>query len=136
MRKIYALLIPCLIFILQSCCLTIKEEKLGQNFILSEYDNADRIIIYSTENCSGSGIEIVPRTVFEYGYDDHWIIAKSSPIDAQSGYQYWIIDKSLQTSESVLNPVIQTHLSGPFDVNTFKQKLNTYKINLALKKID
>jgi len=60
-----------------SCCPFIKAKELGNNFILSEYNNFDRRIIFSKEGCSSSGIEIVPMTVFEYGHNSKWI-AKTS----------------------------------------------------------
>lgn len=52
----------------ESCCPFLKEENLGNNFYLSEYDNVDRRILYSEESCSNSGMEIVPMTVTEYAY--------------------------------------------------------------------
>ena len=57
-----------------SCCPFIKAEDLGNNFILSEYDNVDRRIIYSKEKCSGLGIEVVPLTVVEYANNPLGII--------------------------------------------------------------
>jgi hypothetical protein len=57
------LILIVLSLLFSSCCPFIKAEDLGINFILSEYDNVDRRIIYSKEKCSGSGIEVEPMTV-------------------------------------------------------------------------
>jgi hypothetical protein len=135
MRKKIGVFIIALSLIFNSCdsCLFIKEEHLGNNFILSEYDNVDRTILYSEKRCSGSGIEIVPMTVTEYANDAKWIIAKSR------GYQYWIIDKTfnvklIQDNDSTLN-IIKSHVYGPFDSTTFAHRLQVNKISLILKKI-
>ena len=80
-----------LLSILSSCCLTIKEEHLGNNLYLSEYDNVDRRILYSKESCIGSGIEIVPMTIMEYAFNSECIIAKSGNKRTNSNIQYWII---------------------------------------------
>jgi len=116
-----------------SCCPFIKEESLGNNFYLSEYDNVDRQIFYSEKSCSGSGIGIVPMTVTEYAYNADWIIAKSS------AERYWIVDKNfkvkiIQDNDSTIN-IIKSHVFGPFDSTNFFQQLLTKEINLTLHKI-
>ena len=73
-----------------SCCFWVKEEHLGNNIYLSEYDNVDRRILFSKEKCSSSGIEIVPMTVLEYAYNSNWIIAKSGSRNKKD-FQYWIL---------------------------------------------
>lgn len=120
-----------------SCCPFIKAEDLGQNFILSEYDNADRKILFSKEKCSGSGIEVVPMTVLEYANNSKWIIAKSSKLRFGTNIEYWIIDKDFdqpQNYDSTIN-IIKAHVYGPFDSTTFMKKINSQKINLKLRKI-
>ena len=122
-----------------SCCPFIKAEDLGTNFILSEYDNVDRRIIYSKEKCSGSGIEIVPMTVVEYANNSKWIVAKSLPTRFKTEYQYWIIDKNfnielVQDNKSSID-FVKSHVYGPIDSTTFINKLFSQKINLVLKKI-
>lgn len=120
-------------------CDFIKEEHLGNNFRLSEYDNVDRRILYSEVKCSGSGIEIVPMTVTEYANDSKWIIAKSKTSRFGTEYQYWIVDKShkvklLQDYDSSLK-ALKALVFGPFDSTTFADKLRSNNINLKLKKI-
>lgn len=122
-----------------SCCPFIKEENLGNNFYLSEYDNVDRRILYSEKTCSNSGIEIVPLTVTEYAYDLKWIVAKSVLLRQGKDIKYWIIDKSFkvkitQDSDSIIN-VIKSHILGPFDSTKFVQLLFAKNIKLELKKI-
>ena len=133
------LLLIVLSLFFSSCCPFIKAEDLGNNFILSEYDNVDRRIIYSKEKCSGSGIEIVPMTVLEYANNSKWIIAKSSTSRFKTEYQYWIIDKDfnieiVQDNKSTIDSM-KSHVYGPFDSTTFINKLYSQKINLVLKKI-
>lgn len=122
-----------------SCCPFIKEENLGNNFYLSEYDNVDRRILYSEESCSNSGIEIVPMTVTEYAYNSNWVIAKSSASRQTSENRYWIVDKSfkvkiIQDNDSTIN-VIKSHVFGPLDSTMFVQSLLAKDIKLTLHKI-
>lgn len=121
---------------LSSCCPFIKADNLGHDFILSEYDNVDRRILYSKDKCSGEGIEIVPMTVLEYANNSNWIIAKSSKSKLSADYEYWIIDKNfeIQQNDSAIN-IIKAHVYGPLDSITFINKLNQQNINLKLKKI-
>jgi hypothetical protein len=123
----------CFGLIQYSCCPFVKEDYLGSNFILSEYDNVDRRILYSNERCSGSGTEIVPMTVSEYAFDDKWIVAK-----ADSGY--WIVNKDTNLrylSDSITSKpsIPEAKLNGPYDSAAFVQKLNENSIKLKLKKI-
>ena len=132
-------LIVCLSLFIHSCCGLIKEEHLGSNFRLSEYDNLDRRILYSEDRCSGSGIEIVPMTVTEYANDSKWIIAKSRTSRFGKEYHYWIIDKGFKIdvktkSDSTIN-IIKSHVSGPLDSVSFIQKTRSNNIILTLKKI-
>ncbi len=121
---------------LSSCCPFIKADSLGHNFILSEYDNVDRRILYSKDKCSGEGIEIVPMTVLEYANNSNWIIAKSSKSKLSADFEYWIIDKNfdIQQNDSAIN-IIKAHVYGPLDSISFINKLNQQNINLKLKKI-
>jgi hypothetical protein len=128
-----------LIALYASCCPFIKEESLGNNFYLSEYDNVDRRILYSEESCSNSGIEIVPMTVAEYAYNSKWIIAKSSASRQTAENKYWIVDKSfkvkiIQDNDSTIN-VIKSHVFGPYDSTRFVQLLLTKDIELILRRI-
>jgi hypothetical protein len=66
-----------LVISLNSCCIGAKEDYLGNNIYLSEYDNVDRRILYQTERYATSGVEIVPMTVLEIAYNNNWIIAKT-----------------------------------------------------------
>src|SRR5690348_2283524 len=134
------LLVFGLMILHNSCCPFIKEESLGNNFYLSEYDNVDRRILYSEEPCSNSGIEIVPMTVTEYAFSPGWIIAKSSASGQTLEDRYWIVDKNfkvkiIQHNDSTIN-VIKSHVFGPFDSTKFVQQLLDKDIKLTLKKID
>ena len=139
MDKKIVLLFIGLIFLYNSCCPFMKEENLGNNFYLSEYDNVDRRILYSEKACSNSGIEIVPMTVTEYAYDSKWIVAKSAFSKQVKDFQYWIIDKSfnakiIQDNDRKIN-VIKSHTLGPLDSIKFVQLLFNKDIKLNLKKV-
>lgn len=122
---------------LGSCCAFIKADNLGNDFILSEYDNFDRRILYSKDKCSGSGIEIVPMTVLEYDKNANWIIAKSAKSRFSNIYEYWIIDKNfLMPQNERTEDFIKSHVYGPLDSTTFIKKLASQNINLKLKKIE
>jgi hypothetical protein len=123
--------------LLHSCCPFIKEDDLGNNFRLSEYDNVDRRILYSKQSCSGSGIEIVPMTVTAYANDDKWIIAKSRKERSAARYQYWIINKDFEVDmtkdiDGAIR-IIESHVAGPLDQVSFIQRLRVSKITLTLK---
>jgi hypothetical protein len=117
-----------------SCCPFIKEENLGNNVYLSEYDNVDIRILYSKESCSGSGLEIVPMTVLEFNYDSNWIIAKSGSKKREAKTQYWIIKNDFDNEST--SGVIKSKTIGPLDEKQFFNELIKRRINLELKKIE
>ena len=138
MRKTTGLLqIVCFSLFLHSCCWSVKEDHLGKNFRLSEYDNVDRRILYSEERCSVSSIEIVPMTVTAYAYDSKWIIAKSRTSRFGRDYKYWIIDKGFKiddnTSNEKTSEVIKSHVAGPLDSASFEKLVHANRIDLKLK---
>lgn len=104
-EKILTILI--LVITLNSCCIGAKEDYLGNNIYLSEYDNVDRIIIYQTESCATSGVKIVPMTVMEIADNKKWIIAKTGngrKRTEEKYFKYWIIKndyENLPNSETV-----------------------------------
>jgi len=118
---------------LNSCCLFIKEESLGNNLYLSEYDNVDRRILYSKESCSGSGVEIVPMTVLEYDYDSKWIIAKSGTKGHESENEYWIIRNDFDSEPT--SEIIMSNTLGPMNFESFSKELANRQIKLKLKRI-
>lgn len=134
------LIIFYLFLALISCgdCDFIKEDYLGNDFVLSEYDNVDRRILYSQERCSGSGLEIVPMTVLEYAFDDKWIIVKTGDRFKQN-LKYWIVNKDLNlryiADTSLRQGIVASRMNGPYDSATFVQKTRENAINLTLKKI-
>lgn len=116
----------------ESPCFGSKEDYLGNNFIISEYDVVDRRIIYSETKCATSAIEIVPMTVQKIASDKRWVIAQSS------GDKYWIIDKNFQTDGMIIESKyehIKSHVSGPLDSISFIKSLHGLKINLELAQI-
>jgi len=134
--KIWFAIIPMSI-LLSSCSGFIKEEDLGHNFVLSEYDEVDRRILYAEDPCSGNGIEVVPMTVLEYAKNLKWIIAKSGKSGGTTYFKYWLVDKDFKIGQTNANisDAIKSHIYGPFDSTTFISKLNSLNINLKLKKI-
>lgn len=139
MRKTTALLMVGFSLFFHSCCWSVKEDHLGKNFRLSEYDNVDRRILYSEERCSVSGIEIVPMTVTAYAYDSKWIIAKSRTSRFGREYQYWIIDKGFKINDNTrydkTSDVIKSHVAGPLDSVSFVKLVHANRIGLTLKNI-
>jgi hypothetical protein len=96
-----------LVISLNSCCIGAKEDYLGNNIYLSEYDNVDRRIVYQTESCATSGVEIVPMTVLEIADNNKWIIAKTvngRKRTEDKFFKYWVIKndyENLPNSETV-----------------------------------
>ena len=121
-----------LVLISGSCCPFVKEEHLGHNLYLSEYDVEDRIILYSEDVCSGSGVLIVPMTVSRYNYDSDWIIAASNA--STDTLQYWIINIDYENEPSLEE--IRSNIRGPLDKSTFEELINKEGITLSLKNID
>lgn len=123
-----------LVISLNSCCIGAKENYLGNNIYLSEYDNVDRRIQYQEESCATGGIEIVPMTVLGIAHNSEWIIAKSGNKRAESGFRYWVIKNNYDQfpgSETVKENTTE------FDIyDLFKSFLIDKNINLELKKID
>jgi hypothetical protein len=126
-----------LVISLNSCCIGAKEDYLGNNIYLSEYDNVDRRIVYQTESCATSGVEIVPMTVLEIADNNKWIIAKTvngRKRTEDKFFKYWVIKndyENLPNSETVKRNT--TELNNRQDFDKF---LTENKIKLKLNKID
>ena len=126
-----------LIISLNSCCIGAKEDYLGNNIYLSEYDNVDRRILYQTESWATSGIEIIPMTVLEIGHNDKWIIAKTGygkKRTEERFFKYWVIKndyKNLPDSETV-----KTNTTEFDNQNEFNKFLTENKIKLKLNPIE
>ena len=126
-----------LIILINSCCIGAKEDYLGNNIYLSEYDNVDRRILYQKESCTTSGVEIVPMTILEIGNNNKWIIAKTGSgrkRKEEKFFKYWIIKndyESLPDSETVKKNTIEFDNRQSFD-----NFLSKNKIELKLNKVD
>ena len=123
-----------LLIVLNSCCFGTKENHLGNNIYLSEYDNVDRRILYKTEKCANTGSEIVPMTVLEISNNSEWIIAKSGNKRAESDFKYWVIKNNYDQLPS--SEIIKKHTTEFNDYDLFRAFLVENKINLELNKID
>lgn len=122
-----------LFVVLNSCCFEVKENHLGNNIYVSEYDTEDRRILYQTKRCATSGIEIVPMTVLEIAHNADWIIAKSGNERKKSSFKYWVIKNNfdhLPNSETIIKNTIEFN---KYDL--FKSFLIENNVNLELKKI-
>lgn len=139
MRKAIGVLIIGFSLFIQSCCAFIKENDLGNNFRLSEFDNVARRILYAEEKCSNSGIEIVPMTVTAYASNSKWIIAKVRKPRSGMKYEYWIIQKVStiegDTEKDRAENAIKNQVTGPLDSSSFLQRAKANDIDLILKKI-
>jgi len=126
-----------IIISLNSYCIGAKEDYLGNNIYLSEYDNVDRRILYQTESCATSGVEIVPGTVIEIGNNDKWIVAKTGSgrkRKEEKFFKFWVIKndyESLPGSESIKRNTTEFDNRQDFD-----KFLTENKIELELNKID
>jgi|TARA_B110000238_G_C16058404_1_gene409287 hypothetical protein len=122
------------LFVLNSCCFGAKEEYLGNNIYLSEYDNVDRRILYQKESCATTGTEIVPMTILEISYNSEWVIAKSGSKRKNSDFKYWVIKnnyENLPNSETVIENRIEFS-----NLKKFESYLVEKNIELKLRKID
>jgi len=126
-----------LVILLYSCCFGAKEDYLGNNIYLSEFDNVDRRILYQSERCTTSGVEIVPITVLEIAYNNKWIIVKTGNGRERTDekyFKYWVIKndyKNLPDSETV--KINTTEFNNLQEFDNF---LAINKIGLKLKNID
>ncbi|MEI8272077.1 MAG: hypothetical protein WCG08_05600 [Paludibacter sp.] len=122
---------------LNSCCIGAKENYFGNNIYLSEYDNVDRRILYQTESCATSGVEIVPMTVLEIANNSKWIIAKTGYNRNQTEdkyFKYWVIKndyENIPDPETVKSNTTEFDNRQDFDkfliVNKISLKLNKFK---------
>jgi hypothetical protein len=125
-----------LVILLNSCCIGAKENYLGNNIYLSEYENVDRRILYQTESCAIGSVEIVPMTVLEIAYNNKWIIAKQLTAENKQKtkfFKYWVIRndyENLPNSETVKRNT--TEFDNRQD---FKKFLTENRIELKLNKI-
>jgi hypothetical protein len=123
----------CLLIILQSSCIGAKEDYLGNNIYLSEYDNEDRRILYQEESFAVSAVEIVPMTVMEIAHNSAWIIVKSGGKRHSNNARYWVIKNNYNTIPD--SKVIKENTIEFDDYNLFKLYLVENNINLTLKEI-
>ncbi|MFD2565612.1 hypothetical protein [Aquimarina rubra] len=122
-----------LLFVLNSCCFGAKENHLGNNIYLSEYDNVDLRILYQKESCAQSGVEIVPMTILEIAHNSEWIIAKSGNKRSNSDFKYWIIQNSYSNIPDA--ETVKLNTKGPLDKTTFENLIMERSIELELKSI-
>lgn len=128
------ILIIGLLTTMYSCCPFVKEEYLGSNLYLSEYDDTDRAILYSEKSCSGGGIEIVPMTILEYDYNSEWIIAKSGDKRKDSNIQYWIIKNHFDSE--LTSELIKANRVGPLTEELFLREMATRQVQLKFREIE
>jgi len=134
LKTLFTFLFLVIILVLNSCCFSAKENHLGNNIYLSEFDNLDRRILYQKESCATTGDEIVPMTVSEISHNSNWIIAKSGNKRGQTNFKYWVIKNSYdQTPDS--KTVIENTVEF-VDYRLFESYLIKNDIDLKLKKID
>ncbi len=134
MKKITTLIFILTVITFSSCCLFIKEEHLGNNLYLSEFDKVDRRILFSEKKCSGSGVEIVPMTVLEISYNQKWIIAKTGSSYQTTNFEYWIIMNYYENTPNA--ETIKANTLGPMNNEVFLNELIKKDIPLVLRVID
>ncbi|TAI47842.1 hypothetical protein [Flagellimonas allohymeniacidonis] len=126
-----------LVISLNSCCIGAKENYLGNNIYLSEYDNVDRRILHQTESCATLGVEIVPMTVLEIADNNKWIIVKTGngrKRTEDNFFKYWVIKNDY---ESLPDPETVKRNTTEFDNRQdFEKFLTENKIGLKLSKIN
>jgi len=126
-----------LVISLNSCCIGAKEDYLGNNIYLSEYDNVDRRILYQTESCATSGVEIVPMTILEIADNNKWIIAKTGNGRKRTEdkfFKYWVIKNDYENSPN--SETVKRNTTEFDNRQDFDKFLTENKIKLKLNKID
>src|SRR4030042_1647524 len=150
MRKIELvtfLILMILVFYSCNYCKFFGDNKLGGNFTLLEGDQVeDRVIVYCTDKsggCCNAGIPVIPSRIDSISSyvanaisNDIWIIART--INKDKSESYWIINKDFEVKLQYddggkLNSLIQSYVSGPFDLLTFQKKKEELKIDLAIE---
>lgn len=131
-RSIFTFIVLSLIF--QSCCFGSKENYLGNNIYLSEYDNVDRRILFKEKRCATSGVEIVPMTVMGIAYNSEWIIAKSGNKRNKTNIRYWIIKNKYNAKPN--SETVKKNTTEFDNYYLFKSYLAENKITLELKVIN
>ena len=139
MKKIIENILTFLILVisLNSCCIGAKEDYLGNNIYLSEYDNVDRRILYQTESCATSGVEIVPMTILEIADNNKWIIAKTGNGRKRTEdkfFKYWVIKNDYENSPN--SETVKRNTTELNNRQDFDKFLTENKIKLKLNKID
>jgi hypothetical protein len=119
--------------IFHSCCIGVKEEYLGNNIYLSEYDNVDRRILYQERSCAKSGEEIVPMTILEIAHNSSSIIAKSESKRYNDNIRFWVIKNNYNNIPD--SKVVKGNTIEFDNYNSFKSYLDNNNINLILKEI-
>ena len=120
------------LLIAASCSISAKEEYLGNNLYLSEYDCVDRRILFQKEKQAISGEEIIPMTVSEFANNKNWIISKSDDSKDKEA-KYWIILNKYHKTPTPTE--VKENTIGPLSKIEFEDFLRTNEIELVLKMI-
>jgi len=136
------------IVIFFSCNRLWGDHPLGNNFSLLKGDcKEDMVIVFCSKGrgiCQG-GIFVVPtyeRHMLNGNYAEYvedaeankrWIVAKTFQIIERKQY-YWIIDKdNIDCEKNYCDSIIQSHVTGPLNLNDFKGKVRALNIDIEFE---
>ena len=123
-----------LLFTFNSCCIGAKEDYLGNNIYLSEYNNIDRRILYQKGEYAPTSVEIIPMTVLEMAHNSEWILAKTGTRFEKNNFKYWLVKNNYENipdSETVIKNTTKFN-----DYDLFKLYLVENNIKLELEIIE
>lgn len=149
-NKIRIVFIPLLLILFFSSCNYCGffggAHDLGNKLTLFERDNQEghNDIIYCSnykDGCCFGGMYVIPSEGNQYYMyvdkaksNDNWVIAKSIQ-EKDKKENYWIISKefdieNLNCDEVNCDSIIQSHVMGPLEIESFNEKLSELEIDL------
>ena len=112
-----------------------NQEDLGDNFMLTRADKDDVYVIYCFQDCSVSGIPVIPPKVVRIDHDAKWIVAKVREVESDTA-SYWIVDKDIDAEfeyDTGFTDLVQSHVQGPMDSTQFASTVDGMGVNLNLR---
>ena len=127
-----------LTLILAYCYFSCKEKlcgeiQLGDRFVVALEEKRNQIIYCTTNDyCCNSGLNAVPMGVTDYGFDDRWIIARTS------ADKYWIIDKDLKVGSEKEDcyKILVDHIKGNLGLEEFDRLKKELGIEINLINVE
>jgi hypothetical protein len=130
-----------MLILLGSCRNDFGDKNLGDGFYITEYEGRYTPLEYYPYGIEKHSLYgIIEESVIKFGYNDKYIIAKTSVYDiADSSFNnnYWLVDKTIPNginfdkSIDEIDSLLKLGISGPLDSLKFYELINDRNIRIT-----